>query len=297
MKSSENHTIDVKDITMRFGNFCALNSFSLQLKTGSAMALLGENGAGKTTLLRTLAGIYYANSGTGTVLDTPLGQLDSEQYQRLGYVSENQQLPMQWTIEQYLAYLKPLYPDWDDAFCNGLLANFELPSRAKLGSMSRGMQMKASLVGSLSYRPDLLLLDEPFSGLDPLVREEFIDGILSLMQDEDWTILLSSHDIDEVERLCDSVTTIRQGKLELSESLDSLQSRFCNWSISSATIATPEPLDHWIGFQQLSEGCYSFTETQHSDESKSLISKHFGTESLTPELLPCLAFSKACFTC
>ena len=280
MKESEDYTINVKDITMSFGKFKAVDSFSLELKKGSAMALLGQNGAGKTTLLRILAGIYYANEGQGTVLGTPLGELESEHYQRMGYVSENQKLPLEWDMQQYIAYLKPLYPNWDDEFCNELLTNFELPQNTKIGAMSRGMQMKASLVGSLSYRPELLILDEPFSGLDPLVREEFIDGVLSLMEGGEWTILLSSHDIDEVERLCDSVTMIHHGEKELSESLDSLQSRYCEWTVTGASVDHPELLDSWIGFKQLSKDNYVFTDTNRSDATRQNLEQHFGADNI-----------------
>lgn len=261
------NTIDVQNLGMNFGRFPALRDFSLTVPTGTAMALLGENGAGKTTTLRILAGIYQPSTGSGTVLDTPLGQLDTAQFQRIGHVSENQQLPLHWTLQQLLDYLKPLYPNWDEAFCDELVDNFELPRDRKLGAMSRGMQMKASLVSSLAYRPDLLLLDEPFSGLDPLVREELIDGILELMQGGDWTVLLSSHDINEVERLCDSVTLIRDGKIELCEDLDQLQARFRTWSINNTTPPTEDFPPEWIQVQQLSDSTWTFTDTQHHPET------------------------------
>ncbi|MEJ6560378.1 MAG: ATP-binding cassette domain-containing protein [Akkermansiaceae bacterium] len=108
------------------------------------MALLGENGAGKTTNLCILAGIYEASSGTGTVLDTPLGTLDTPHFQRIGHVSENQHLPLHWTLQQLIDYLKPLYPKWDDAFCEDLIQNFELPRDRKLAAMSRGRRSSLS---------------------------------------------------------------------------------------------------------------------------------------------------------
>ena len=276
------NTIDVQNLSMNFGRFPALSNLSLSVPTGTAMALLGENGAGKTTTLRILAGIYQASAGGGTVLETPLGALDTPQFQRLGHVSENQHLPLRWTLQQLIDYLKPLYPKWDDDFCTELITNFELPRDRKLGAMSRGMQMKASLVSSLSYRPDLLLLDEPFSGLDPLVREELIDGILELMQGGDWTILLSSHDINEVERLCDSVTLIRDGKIDLSESLDSLQGRFRNWTVDQAQ-APSDPLPpEWIQIKQLSESSWTFTDTQYDPASApEKIAQLFGSAAIT----------------
>jgi len=278
------NTIDVQNLGMNFGRFPALSNFSLSVPAGTAMALLGENGAGKTTSLRILAGIYEPSAGSGTVLDTPIGSLDTPQFQRIGHFSENQQLPLHWTLQQLIDYLKPLYPKWDDDFCAELVENFELPLDRKLGAMSRGMQMKASLISSLAYRPDLLLLDEPFSGLDPLVREELIDGILELMQGGDWTVLLSSHDINEVERLCDSVTLIRHGRIELSENLDDLQARFRTWTVTNATAPTSDFPSDWIQVQQLSDSSWTFTETAYDPAtSPQKITSLFGPQATTEE--------------
>ena len=258
------HVIDVRGIGMNFGRFPALSGLNLQVRRGSAMALLGENGAGKTTTLRILTNIYRASSGTGSVLGYPLGSDVSTLFQKLGYVSENQRLPLRWTMQGLVDYLKPQYPTWDDAFCEELIENFELPRDRQLGHMSRGMQMKASLISSLTYRPELLLLDEPFSGLDPLVREELIDGILELMDGGNWTLLLSSHDIHEVERLCDAVTVIENGSAVLSEPLDTLQTRFRKCSIQLA--ATCERKDFpadWLLVEQHDATRWSFVETLH----------------------------------
>lgn len=263
MKENE-MAIDVSGIDMSFGSLDAVRGLGLQVKRGSAMALLGENGAGKTTTLRVLAGLYQAAAGQGTVLGHPLGADTPAFFQRLGYVSENQKLPMHWTVGRLVDYLKPQYPTWDDGFCVELIDNFELPRDRKIGQMSRGMQMKVALVASLAYRPELLLLDEPFSGLDPLVREEFIDGILELMGGGEWTLLLSSHDIHEVERLCDEVTLIDQGKVVLSEPLDELQSRFRQWSIHARGGCKRSDFpDDWMLVEQLGEHSWSLVETRH----------------------------------
>ena len=140
------HVIDIAGVGMNFGKFPALNGINLQVKRGTAMALLGENGAGKTTTLRILSNIYRASTGSGTVLGKPLGYEGSDFFQRLGYVSENQRLPLRWTLQGMLDYLRPQYPTWDENFCNELIDNFELPRDRRLGHMSRGMQMKASLI-------------------------------------------------------------------------------------------------------------------------------------------------------
>ena len=259
------HVIDVHGLGMTFGRFPAITRLDLRVPRGSAMALLGENGAGKTTTLRILSGIYRASAGSGTVLGYPLGTDSPAFFQKLGYVSENQILPPRWTLQGLVDYLRPLYPSWDDAFCDELIANFELPRHRQLGHMSRGMRMKSSLVSSLAYRPELLLLDEPFSGLDPLVREELIDGILDLMDGGNWSLLLSSHDIHEVERLCDAVTLIENGRVFLSEPLDSLQARFRRWSIH---LHEPSHRDEfpadWLLVTQHDATRWSFVETLHN---------------------------------
>lgn len=272
------HAIDISGIHMKFGSFAALRDMHLQVKPGTAMALLGENGAGKTTLLRILTNLYRASAGTGTILGEPLGCDSSRFFQRIGYVSENQHLPLRWTLQGLIDYLKPQYPTWDDAFCRELVENFELPLHRRLGHMSRGMQMKSALVSSLAYRPELLLLDEPFSGLDPLVREEFIDGVLELMDGGEWTLLLSSHDIHEVERLCDEVTIIEHGHAVLSEPLDALQKRFRRWSIHTENTREPQdPSEDWLLLESHGPKHWSLVETRH-DPTTSLaaIEKCFG---------------------
>lgn len=273
------NAIELNKVTMKFGKYKALEELSFSVAKGSAMALLGENGAGKTTTLRIIAGIYQASDGEGKVLDYGLGTTSSEFYQRIGYVSENQELPMQWTLKQLIDYLKPQYPTWDSDFCAELIRDFELPMNVKIRAMSRGMQMKVSLVSSLSYRPELLLLDEPFSGLDPLVRDELIDGILELMDGGDWTILLSSHDIHEVEQLCDSVMMIERGAGSLCESLDALQSRFRKWTVQLSG-EFPARNESWILVKQLNEDTWEFIDAQASEKSEELMEEIFGNEAV-----------------
>lgn len=230
------------------------------------MALLGQNGAGKTTTLRALVNIYQAQQGSGSLIGFPLGSDSPEFFQKIGYVSENQELPLRWTIGKLINYLRPQYPTWDDELCQSLLRTFELSPKYRIGQLSRGMFMKVALLSSMAYRPELLILDEPFSGLDPLVREELIDAILDLMNGENWTILLSSHDVHEVEQLCDQVTILNRGTTLLSESLESLQTRFRSWNVTTQEPVSLDPEkvpSSLILIKALAPNSWTFIDTAH----------------------------------
>ncbi|CAN5262153.1 hypothetical protein BH23VER1_BH23VER1_05830 [soil metagenome] len=218
--------IQTRGLTRRFRRTLAVDRLTLEVPQGSVFAFLGPNGAGKTTTIKMLVGILPPTGGESRVFGCPSRRLGKAEFQRIGYVSENQKLPEWMTVDLLMRYCRPLYPTWDQAFCDTLLRSFNLPRDRKLKHLSRGMKMKAALVSSLAYRPELLVLDEPFSGLDPLVRAEFIEGMLELTQQENWTIFLSSHDIDEVERLADTVGIVNDGRLVLAEGIESLQDRF-----------------------------------------------------------------------
>ncbi len=204
----------------------AVSQLDLEVPHGTFMGFFGPNGAGKTTTIKVMLNLLQPSGGRAEVLGTDSRKLGPNDFQRIGYVSENQELPNWMTLRQLLEYCRPLYPNWDDAFCDKLLKQFQLPLGKTLRSMSRGMQMKASLLSSLSYRPDLVILDEPFSGLDPLSRDQFVEGLLELSEEHPFTLFLSTHDVDEVERLCDTVAFIRNGRMNLCESTESLLNRF-----------------------------------------------------------------------
>jgi ABC-2 type transport system ATP-binding protein len=221
-----NHVIETQNLTRRFGKKEAVCDLSIRVPSGSIFAFLGPNGAGKSTTIKLLMNIIEPVAGTSSVMGVPSRKLGPAEFQQIGYVAEDQQAPDWMTVEQFLNYVKPMYPTWDSAFCGSLLKQFDLPPDRPLKNLSRGMRMKAILLSSLAYRPKLLVLDEPFSGLDPLVRDEFIQGILELTAQEHWTVFVSSHDIDEVERLADWVGVINDGRLRENEPVETMQARF-----------------------------------------------------------------------
>jgi ABC-2 type transport system ATP-binding protein len=218
--------IETENLTRRYGRAEALSGLSLSVPAGSSFAFLGPNGAGKTTTIKILMNLIAPTLGTARVLGVDSRSLRSAALAKIGYVSENQNLPPWMTVRQLADYCRPFYPTWDRDLEASLVRKFELPVDRPLRHLSRGVKMKAALLAALAYRPKLLVMDEPFSGLDPMVREEFVDGLREASRSSEWTIFVSSHDVEEVERLCDWVAVLDSGRLSYSESATSLLGRF-----------------------------------------------------------------------
>ena len=212
------------DLTKIFRRTPVLDGISLEVPEGSIYGLVGPNGAGKTTTIKLLMNILAPTRGSSEILATDSRRLGPRDLAQIGYVSENQEMPDWMTVGYFLRYLKPFYPTWDDALERELLRQFQLPLDQKLKHLSRGMRMKASLASSLAYRPRLIVLDEPFTGLDPLVRDQLIESLLA--RAEGTTIFLSSHDLGEMESFASHIGYLEEGKLKISEELEELSARF-----------------------------------------------------------------------
>jgi ABC-2 type transport system ATP-binding protein len=171
-----------------------------------------------------LVNLMHPTGGRATVLGCDSRKLSAATFARIGYVSENQELPEWMTVKYFLKYLKPFYPTWDDALADELVQQLDLPRDRKLSALSRGMKMKAALASVLASHPQLILLDEPFSGLDPLVRDEFIEGLLERAGHS--TVFISSHDLAEVESFASHVGFLDAGRMQLSEEITTLTGRF-----------------------------------------------------------------------
>ncbi|MDA3872398.1 MAG: ABC transporter ATP-binding protein [Kiritimatiellae bacterium] len=218
--------IQAEKLTYRYGKVEALRGLDLVVPSQSIYALLGPNGAGKSTTFSILINALQPASGQAHVLGCRSTHLVPYNFTRMGYVAETQDLPDWMTGNQMLDFLKPLYPGWDDAFCSRLQKTLDLPLKRKIEELSRGEQMKLRLLSSMAYRPELLLLDEPFSGLDPLTREEISDALLELTGEDNWTVMIASHDVNDVERIADTAGYISQGQIHFSETVEDLQKRF-----------------------------------------------------------------------
>ncbi|MEO8018349.1 MAG: ABC transporter ATP-binding protein [Pseudomonadota bacterium] len=238
--------IETRHVGKRFGRFEAIEDLSLQIPEGSVFALIGANGAGKTTTIRMLMNILRPDRGDISVLGTPSRQLQPTNFERIGYVSEGQKLPEGLTLAQYFSYLQCLYPSWDTNLEKELTTQFDLPPSRKIRHLSHGMRMKTLLVGALAFRPKLLVLDEPLSGLDTLVRDEVVNGLLQ--QAADTTILISSHELAEIESFTTHVAFMQNGRLLLQEAIDDLRMRFREVSVTLSAAKEPtHPLpDDWL---------------------------------------------------
>ena len=212
--------IHVAELTRRFGATTALASVSLSVTRGVVHGVVGENGAGKTTLIKHVLGLLRAESGSVRVfgLDPvadPVGVLS-----RIGYLSEERDLPGWMRVDELIRYSRAFYPAWDDGYAEELRHTFALDPTAKIRNLSKGQKARAGLLVALAYRPELLVLDEPSTGLDPIVRKDIVGAIIRTIAEEGRTVLFSSHLLEEVEQVADHVTMISHGRIALSEPLD-----------------------------------------------------------------------------
>jgi ABC-2 type transport system ATP-binding protein len=280
--------IETFDLTRRFRRNEAVHGLNLKVPAGSIFALLGPNGAGKTTTLKMLMNLVRATRGRADVLGVDSRRLGPRELQRIGYVSENQRLPEWMTPGQLFDYCRPFYPAWDNALQAKLEADLGLTARTPLRTLSRGTRMKAALLASLAYRPDLVVLDEPFTGLDPLVRDELVRGLLEVAGERTWTVLISSHDIDDVERLADWVGFIKDGQLLFAEPVAALLERFrlveVVSSVDTPAVMPAEPrwLTHGTAGRTL-----QFVDTRHdAPDAASRIAAAFPACDIRTSALP-----------
>ena len=266
--------VDTQLLTKRYRGTVALEGVTLSIPAGSIYALVGANGAGKTTLIKLMMNIIPPSSGRATVLGVPSTRIAGSVFERIGYVSENQELPEYLTVAAFLAYLRPFYPGWDRTLEAELVSQFSLPLNRKLKHLSRGVKMKAALASVLAYRPSLIVLDEPFSGLDPLVRDELIEGLLD--RAPETAIFLSSHDLSEIESFASHVGYLEQGRLLFSEEMSTLTGRFreieatfgaaAGMEVASPAALPPNLPATWLQ-PQLSGAVFRFVDTQFSEET------------------------------
>jgi len=220
------NAVEIHHLSYAFGAVETLHDLELEIPEGALYALLGPNGSGKTTLLQLLMGLRRPRSGRVALLGVDSRALTVEHRRRVAYVAEGQPLPGWMTLEQLERYLAPLYPTWDRALARDLRGRFALDPARRVATLSRGEQMKAALLCALAPRPRLLVMDEPFTGMDALVKDDLVRGLLESAGSEGWTVLIASHDIGELELLADWVGFLQHGRLRVSEPMERALARF-----------------------------------------------------------------------
>ena len=217
------NVVEVNGLSRRFGQKVALDGVSFEAMEGRIYGLVGANGAGKTTFIKHLLGLLRAKSGSVRVfgLDPvrePVGVL-----RRVGYLSEERELPEWMRIDELMRYTQAYHPNWDADYANELLDTFNLDRAKKVKELSKGMRAQTGLVAAVAHRPELLILDEPSTGLDAVVRKDILDAIVRTVADDGRTVIFSSHLLEEVERMSDHVTMIHDGRVALDGSVESIR--------------------------------------------------------------------------
>jgi ABC-2 type transport system ATP-binding protein len=203
--------------------------------------------------LQILIGLRRARAGRVSILGVDSQALTLRQRSQISYIAEGQPLPAWMRLEQLEAYLAPLYSTWDRSLARELRLRFELDPHRRIGTLSRGEHMKAALLCALAPLPKLLLMDEPFTGMDALVKDDLVRGLLESSGSEGWTVLISSHDIGELELLADWVGFLEHGRLRVSEPMDRLRERFKRVTVvldEATPFTEPTPAEGWLSMER-----------------------------------------------
>ncbi len=227
----------VERLTHHFGHTVALSGVSLTVPRGGVFGLVGENGAGKTTLIKLMLGLLVPFRGSVSMFGMDPVRKPELVLARLGYLSEDHDLPHWMRVNELIRYNRAFYPDWDDTYAEELRQRFGLDAHAKVKNLSRGQRALAGLLIALAHKPELLVLDEPSSGLDAIARRDILAAIVRTVADEGRTVFFSSHLLDEVERVADTVAMINKGKLVLCASMDEIKAQH-----HTLTLHFPEPV-------------------------------------------------------
>lgn len=231
------NAIEIKNLTKKYKGF-TLNNISFDLPNGCIMGLIGENGAGKSTTIRSILGMTKPDNGSISIL----GQTLSAQLKEdIGVVLDEVGMPASLNIKDINKIMKNMYKNWDEKVFFGYIGLFSLPTDKKFSDFSKGMKMKLGIAIALSHNAKLLILDEPTSGLDPLVRDEIIDILNDFTRDEDHSILISSHIVSDLEKLCDYIAFMHNGNLMLCEEKDALLEKYRFINLTEQQLSELDP--------------------------------------------------------
>jgi ABC-2 type transport system ATP-binding protein len=230
------NVIEIAGLTRTFGAKAALADVQLSVPRGCVFGLVGVNGAGKTTLIKHVLGLLKAESGSVRVFGRDPARDPAGVLVRVGYLSEEPDLPGWMRVRELIRYTRAFYPSWDPAFAEELRSSFAIDPAARVKHLSKGQRARVGLLLALAHRPELLVLDEPSSGLDPIVRRDILGAIIRTIAEEGRTVLFSSHLLHEVERVADRIALIDRGQVVFSGALELIKQNHHRF-----TLRVPEP--------------------------------------------------------
>jgi len=234
------YVFEANGLTKRFDNLVALDKIDLEIRRQSIVGILGRNGSGKTTLFRHLMGLYLPTEGQVATLGKTADQLGHDELIHIGFVPQEIRLLDWMTVEQHLQYVSCFYPEWDRERQKRLQSELELVPSSVVGALSTGNLQKLAIILAVCHHPRLLVLDEPVSDLDPIVRGRLLEFLLELLREDQATILISSHVLRDVEKIVDWVICLDHGRLVTDTTLDDLKERYSEWLITSRNGDLPE---------------------------------------------------------
>jgi ABC-2 type transport system ATP-binding protein len=234
------NAFEFQDVTKRFGKTVALDAVTYAAPRQSVIGLIGKNGSGKTTLLRHVTGLYLPTSGACTTLGTPTADLGRNELARIGVVNQRDSFLPWMRARQLIRYVSTFYERWDRDLERHLIGTLEIDEDARVGAMSPGTAQKLALVVATCHRPELLLLDEPLSDLDPIARQEVLTVLLDHFRRDRVTIVISSHMLHDIERIADRIVCLDHGRVVADAPLDELKEKYAEWIVSSESGMLPD---------------------------------------------------------
>ena len=231
LQSKAEKLIEAKSLTRYFGDVPVVNRISFEVAKGSVFAFLGRNGAGKSTTIKMLLGLLKPDFGSAKILNHDSDKLPNKLREAIGYLPESHPYFDWMTVAEYLSFQKSFYTKWDDTLMSMLLGEFSINRKKKLGTLSQGQRSIFSLATVLSQTPQILLLDEPTLGLDPVAQHFYMELLLKQVREKNMTILISSHQLTDMERIADQIAIIENGQLKVNCSVDTFQQKMSLWSL------------------------------------------------------------------
>lgn len=240
--NSQNCICQLNNVSKKFGRIKALDGVNLCIKPGSIIGLVGSNGAGKSTLLRHIIGLYLPDEGTCTTLDVEARKLSPKELARIGYVHQEGELLEWMNVGQLIRYVSAYYETWNKDLEARYIKDFDLNLKDRVGSLSPGQRQKLAILLAIGFEPELLILDEPASALDPLARRQFLNLMLEMIQTQGRTIVISSHILSDIEKIIDHIVIMNKGKILRDCGLDALQEEFCQITLTTTGGKLPDAL-------------------------------------------------------